>query len=228
MDLNLSELERRARANPGDSDLASQLDRALLRAGREEQVQERYRSKFRCPLRFEDLPIVADPAKRACARCVRMVSFVSTVEGLAERIARGECVALGEDAMGEASLQLALSPWVHSAEEASRPCLQVTGLRYVDLDSFAVSPAAVEWLPADVAYTYQVVPLTLEADPARLEIACAAPSNAASVIDDLELMLDVEVRLALADPEAVSRALERLYPDLPDEEVIVRGFFRGG
>lgn len=244
MDQDLSELERRASANPEDRELAERLDRALLRAGREEQVQERYRFKFRCPRRFEDLAFSNDPAQRSCDRCQRSVHFVRTPEELRERTTQGECVAIHRDSLAAGCLELALDPQVSSAEEPLGPCVHETTLRYVDLDRLEIPPAVLERIPASFAHTYQVVPIAFSPVPPgapagqplpftathagypssssldepipRLEIACASTSTVAPpgiVVEDLEFMLDLQITLALADPEAVLRAVERYYPD---------------
>lgn len=243
MDQDLSELERRASANPGDRELADALDRRLLRAGREEQVLERYRLKFRCSKRFEDLPYSDDPARRSCDRCQRSVHFVRTPEELSERAAAGECVAIPRASLAAACLELAQSPRLTSAQEAQRPCVQETTLRYVDLDQVEVSSDAIELIPPIFAHTYQVVPVALddrisleergsaqgprsldERRP-RLEVAVAAASGGV-VLDDLRFMLNLEIELVLADSAAVLRALERYYPN-PGGSPFEDGYFLG-
>jgi len=237
VDQDLSELERRARANPEDRDLADRLDRALLRAGRDEQVQARYRFKFQCPLRFEDLQASGDDlTQRSCARCERSVRLVRTPEELAERVAAGECVAIPQDSLAAGCLELAESPDVSSASQPGRPCVHASALRFVDLDQLEIPRAALELIPPSFALTYRVVPVALwpaqregAAEPLALnprtgevssledpipclEVACS-PETSATVVEDLEFMLDLEIRVALASPDALGRALERHYPD---------------
>jgi type II secretion system (T2SS) protein E len=234
VDQDLSELERRARANPEDRDLADRLDRGLLRAGRNEELQQRYRFKFQCPLRFDDLAATPSLSRRTCESCQRSVHLVETPEELAERAAAGDCVAIPRDSLAAGYLELGRSPRLSSAVELEHGCVHETKLRFVDLDRIEIPPAVIDLIPAAFARTYQVLPIAhlapqrapssdpLALDPSSgkavpledpvpcLEIACM-PDASSVLAEDLEFMLDIEVRISLADPEAIARALERYY-----------------
>ena len=102
MDEDLQRLLREAEAHPTDEGLARRVDHALRRAGRDDERRARFRFKFQCPLRFEDLqPSPVDPLERACDRCHRQVRFVASVEQLAEQVAQGRCVAFERKALGD-------------------------------------------------------------------------------------------------------------------------------
>lgn len=233
MDQDLSELERRARANPHDRELADRLDRSLLRAGRGEELGARYRLKFQCPLRFDDLEPSPDLTRRSCQRCQATVQLVRTPAALAARVAEGSCVAIPRDSLAASYLELGSSEAVTSGSEPKPPRVHGADLRFVDLDAVEVPPAALELIPPVFAHTYQVVPIAVSsagpealngqrsagfAGPRpRLEIACG-PSAPATVVEDLRFMLDLQVRVAIAEPEALARALERLYPEQPGSE----------
>src|SRR5690606_30910293 len=66
LDDELQRLLREAEATPTDEGLALRVDQALRRAGRDEQRRARFRFKFECPLRFEDLRPGKDPLVRSC------------------------------------------------------------------------------------------------------------------------------------------------------------------
>ncbi|MBL4845436.1 MAG: hypothetical protein JKY65_07920 [Planctomycetes bacterium] len=212
MDQDLNKLEREAIANPGDAEAANKLDRALLRAGREEQATKRYWFKFRCPLRFDDLDLRDDPLLRDCERCAKSVHLVRSPAELANRVAAGDCVAFARDSLVAAYVELARDERIHSAEESTRPCVQDADVRFVELEGLTVSPEALRWLPSDFAHTYQVVPISWDEERSVLEIACAQLRSARVTLEDLRFMTEVDVQLVLADPEAVAQAVELLYP----------------
>jgi type IV pilus assembly protein PilB len=65
-------------------------------------------------------------------------------------------------------------------------------------------------VPSHVAETYQVVPV--EFDGKVLTLALADPQNI-SALDDMKFMLNMEVKGALSDPEAIERAMTKYYAD---------------
>jgi len=82
------------------------------------------------------------------------------------------------------------------------------GMEVVDLDSIEVTPELLERLSASVATVYKVVPIAYE--NGVLTVAMADPLNV-RILDDLRFLLDVSVRGAVSNPEAVGRAIERYY-----------------
>lgn len=213
MDDDLIQLRRRAQTDPTDARAAAQLDRALLRAGQTQEAGRRYRFAFRCPLRFDDLTPRADPRERHCERCQRTVQLVRTPEELAARVAEGGCAAIPRGSLAAACVDLARDPRLGSAVRSGAPCVQPTDLPFVDLDTWEVPELAIQALPGVFARTYRALAVALSEDGKRLQVACADMSRAALVQEDLAFMLGIEVELVLADPDAVDRALERVYPD---------------
>jgi len=211
MDEALEELRRRAEADPRDREAAAQLDQHLLRAERADELAQRYRFKFRCPLRFEELPPGKDPFVRDCAQCQRTVHFVHTPEELAVQVAAGACVAFAKDGLAAAVVQLGRDPRVHSAEEPARPCLQEAEL--VDLDALEIPRTVLDMVSRYLAIPKRVVPVAWDDVGKRLSVACGDLANAEQHVDDLRFMLNAEIEVVLADPAAVDRALERHYPE---------------
>jgi hypothetical protein len=227
MDEDLAELERRAAANPADAGAAARLDRSLLRAGRTEDAVARYRFKFRCPLRFDDLELGPDPEARHCSRCERAVHLVHTPTDLAERVARGDCVAFARSSLASACVSLAQDSRTHSAEEPVRPCVQDADIPFVQLDELEIPRLTLNALPSSFAHAYSVVPVSWDERGPRLRIVCASFSSASMAVQDLSFMLNVDVQLVLAKREAVERALERYYPpsELADDGEFIMGEF---
>jgi type IV pilus assembly protein PilB len=84
------------------------------------------------------------------------------------------------------------------------------GMEPVDLDEIIVTSDLLDMVPSHVAETYQVVPV--EFDGKVLTLALADPQNI-SALDDMKFMLNMEVKGALSDPEAIERAMTKYYAD---------------
>ena len=84
------------------------------------------------------------------------------------------------------------------------------GMEPVDLDETIVTSELLDMVPSHVAETYQVVPV--EFDGKVLTLALADPQNI-SALDDMKFMLNMEVKGALSDPEAIERAMTKYYAD---------------
>ncbi|MBX3468171.1 MAG: hypothetical protein KF878_14965 [Planctomycetes bacterium] len=218
MDDDVQRLLREAEASPGDAALARRVDGALRRAGRDDERRARFRFKFQCPLRFEDLKAEpSDPLVRSCERCHRQVRFVAAVDALAEQVAQGHCVAFERRVLGDVVARVADDPRQHSARVPGAPCLVPTDLPWVDLDAFTPTPDLLRVLPGVLAHEHRAVPVA--AAPRVLRVACATLAD--RVVQELTFMTGMRIELALADPAAVDRALERLYG--PEEEHFLMG-----
>lgn len=82
------------------------------------------------------------------------------------------------------------------------------GMDVVDLDGVEITPELIDLVPATVAETYQVMPVKVE--DGVIVLALADPQNV-NVLDDLKFMLNSEVRGAISNEEAVTRAIEKHY-----------------
>jgi hypothetical protein len=213
-DEELQRLAREADAQPSDEAVARRYDQGLRRAGRDRDLRARFQFKLLCPLRFEDLPPTADPLVRACGRCGRDVSFVASPVDLAEQVAQGRCVAFERKVLGDVVDRVAHDARNHSARVEGSPCLVPTDLPFIDLDAFTPPREALSLVPSTTAREYRFVPVEYRRKGGRLRIAIAQWQP--NLADDLRFMINVSVDFALALPDAVDRALTRVYP--PEEE----------
>lgn len=213
-DEELQRLARDAEANPTDEALARRYDQGLRRAGREDALRARFEMKFLCPLRYEDLPPTADPLVRACGRCGRDVHFVASPVQLAEQVAQGRCVAFERKALRDVVTRVAQDDRNHSAHVGSSPCLVPTDLPFIDLDAFTPPREALALVPSTTAREFRFVPVEYRRKGGRLRVAIAQWQP--NLVEDLRFMINVTVDFALAAPEAVDRALARIYP--PEED----------
>jgi len=84
------------------------------------------------------------------------------------------------------------------------------GLDFIELDPEMIDEALTEHLPAETARTYQIAPVTFDADRKAITIAMKSPDNYRAV-DDLRMLMGFKVKAVVAPPEAVEAAIERLY-----------------
>ncbi|HVE41053.1 MAG TPA: ATPase, T2SS/T4P/T4SS family [Planctomycetota bacterium] len=82
------------------------------------------------------------------------------------------------------------------------------GMEVVDLDELDVDPVVINKLPANMAKSYNVIPIKFE--NGILTVAMSNPHDV-NVRDDLRHTLHCEVQGAVASEEAVKRALEKYY-----------------
>ncbi len=92
--------------------------------------------------------------------------------------------------------------------DLSRALGMQAGMEVVDLDKIEIDKAAVAKIDATTANLLRVMPFKLE--PGRLTVAIADPLNA-SCLDELRFLANCEVKGAIADDNAIQRALARHY-----------------
>jgi len=91
---------------------------------------------------------------------------------------------------------------------------QQTNMEVADLDEVELDPAVLAMVPKTFAETYRVCPVGSESGV--LVVALADPKNP-QILDDLRFMLNLEIRGAVALPEAVDRAILRYYGAMEDD-----------
>lgn len=211
MDERLRELQRATEASPSDAEAARRYERALAGSGETAALRARFRFKFECPLRFEELDSSDDPAERYCRRCEHSVRYVSEVDQLADAVSKGQCVAFCEADLEHVFERLAREESLHGASEPTRPCaVPFDRPRVVPLEDPALEPALVGLFRRAFLYEHSVVPLRLERD--ALHVAWA--SSDAPTEDFLATLMGESgahsVKLAFATPEDVADALATL------------------
>jgi len=92
------------------------------------------------------------------------------------------------------------------------------GMRKVDLDEIEIPPEITEKMDALTARSYSVVPIEFEAG--ILTVAMADATNFRA-LDELHMLLDYEIRAAVADPNAVVRSLDKYYEQAESVESVI-------
>lgn len=83
---------------------------------------------------------------------------------------------------------------------------QQVGMRFVDLDDYAVDRAAVVKVPGPVCQRYNVLPIAI--DNGQLILAMADPGNVLA-IDDVRQVAQMPVQPVVSTHENLARALQR-------------------
>lgn len=95
-----------------------------------------------------------------------------------------------------------------SAKAAYEAAARELGIPFVDLTVFKPDPAAIALVPAEVARRLHVMPL--KRDGSTLYMASSDPKSL-SPIEELYLATSCAVRIVMAVPEEIDRALELAY-----------------
>jgi len=89
VDDELLRLRRACADDPADPLSARAYDAALHRAGKPEEVYERFKLKFQCPKRWEELTQGQALGIRHCDECQKDVYWVSSAEEFDRRVQEG-------------------------------------------------------------------------------------------------------------------------------------------
>jgi type IV pilus assembly protein PilB len=86
------------------------------------------------------------------------------------------------------------------------------GMEVVELDGVEIPSGVISQVPAQMAKTYGVVPVTFDSDKNVLTIAMANPDNFRAT-DDLGTLLGMTIEAKIADPGALEDALAKYYSE---------------
>ena len=206
MDENLERLAREAASDPADAAAARRLDTALARAGREEELRERFRFKFECPRQWQDLETTRSAKAKFCDECQRKVFAVPDVATLREHVSKGDCVAVPSSLLATAFSELPKDPRFHSAKLPGTPCVVPGG----------AVPGAV---PEDVrsllwrriAQTHGLVPIAATDEKLVLAVTLR---YAATQLRNLGIVRGREVETVLVSEEELTKLIAAL-PESP-------------
>ncbi|RKY44562.1 MAG: type II secretion system protein GspE [Candidatus Omnitrophota bacterium] len=93
-------------------------------------------------------------------------------------------------------------------EEYCQFLSQETGLVYFDLSKFKIDKSQVGLIPQELAYKYQVLPISKIKN--AITLACSDPPDLL-VLDDLRLKLGSDIDLVLVKPSQIRIVLEEVY-----------------
>ncbi len=86
------------------------------------------------------------------------------------------------------------------------------GMQYVDIQNLDIPDEIINLLTAQMAMTYRVLPVEFDASMNRLDIVIDSSDNF-SATDDLQTLLDFNIRALITETESLDAALNRYYGD---------------
>ena len=89
------------------------------------------------------------------------------------------------------------------------------GMEYIDLSSTEIAEDVIRQIPAQMANTYKVVPLSYDEEANHLEVALASADNFRAT-DDLRTLMGFDVTARFTDPEHLDAALMKYYDVEPE------------
>ncbi len=90
------------------------------------------------------------------------------------------------------------------------------GYPYINLSKFELSPKVKEWVPAEIARKYMLVPV--DRAGATLTVAMADPTNLYA-IEELKFLTGLNIQPAVASESSIMEAIEKLYGSEHEIEV---------
>ena len=92
------------------------------------------------------------------------------------------------------------------------------GMEPIDLEKVDVPKSVVDLIPAQMANTYRVIPVSYDERTHTLEVVLDSPDNFQAT-DDLKTLMGFGIKAYIASPEQVNTALNRYYPEEGGESI---------
>ncbi len=86
------------------------------------------------------------------------------------------------------------------------------GMEFVDLSAIEIPEEVIQYVPAQMAKTYRVVPLEYDSDANELTVVLDSPDNFRAT-DDLSTLMGFAVTAKVCDGELLEEALKKYYPE---------------
>jgi len=84
------------------------------------------------------------------------------------------------------------------------------GYEWINLDGVKVDPGAIAAVPAQIATTNKVLPITFDKDSKRLTVVMASHENFRA-LDDLQQLMGLKVTAKIGDPEMIEKLVGKHY-----------------
>ena len=86
------------------------------------------------------------------------------------------------------------------------------GMEFVDLSAIEIPEEVIQYVPAQMAKTYRVVPLEYDSDANELTVVLDSPDNFRAT-DDLSTLMGFAVTAKVCDSNLLEEALKKYYPE---------------
>ena len=120
-----------------------------------------------------------------------------------------------QDSSGDSLGRLLIEKGMLTEGQLTSVLAEQIGIRYVDLNSYAVDPAATNLVDANLARRYMLVPIDYE--DGKLVVAMADPTNVFA-LDDIRIMTGMEILPVVCTKDDIAGAISRYMHSADDME----------
>ncbi|MDH7598365.1 MAG: type II secretion system ATPase GspE [Sedimentisphaerales bacterium] len=149
----------------------------------------------------------------------RPVGRVLIKMGLVSREQVHECLRIQKEKRGVKIGQVMVEKGLITAEQLQIALAAQRGIEYVNIDGMMIPPDALDKVPAQMARSYRVLPLSFSAGANELTIAIDTAENF-KAIDDIQTLTGLKIKAKITDPGSLDKALNRFYPEKAAEDNI--------
>ena len=133
--------------------------------------------------------------------------------------------ARGTKKPSETLIEGLIKAGVVSEEDVARTMAVNSGMEFIDLVGYAVSPDIKAFVPEDVARRYKIVPVGMEYG--RVQLAISDPNNF-ETLDALPHVLSAEIDFLCSTPAAIKALINQIYGSGGDtDEALIKGMDAG-
>ncbi|HDS85424.1 MAG TPA: pilus assembly protein PilB [Phycisphaerales bacterium] len=133
--------------------------------------------------------------------------------GLLTREKVHECLVLQKERGGKVKLgQILLEQNLIKKRDLQIALAGQRGMEYADIENIEIPQSVLEYVPAQMARTYRIIPLQYDKSRNRLTVVMDSPDNFRAT-DDLSTLMGFSVEAKVADEEAISAALDKYYKE---------------
>ena len=140
----------------------------------------------------------------------RTLGRILIKQGILTREKIHECLKIQRERKGVRIGQILLELGDITEDQLNVALAAQRGMEYIDLDGFEIPSEVIQQVPAQVAKTYNIVPIEYDEAANKLTVALDSPDNFRAT-DDLGTLMGFNVVAKVSNPEALEAALNKHY-----------------
>ncbi len=143
----------------------------------------------------------------------RTIGRILIKMGLLTREKVHDCLKIQQDRKGQVRLgEVFIEQGLIKPKDLRIALASQRGMEYVDIDSMTIPQAVIDQVPAQMARTYRILPLSYDKSSNRIAVAIDNPDNFRAT-DDLSTLLGFSVESKVTDTESLAAALDKYYKE---------------
>jgi len=131
-----------------------------------------------------------------------------------------ECLSIQKQRQGKMQIgQIFLELGLIDEKQLRMALAGQRGMEYVNINDIDINPEVLQKVPAQMANSYNLVPIEYDQGQNELTVALDDPDNYRA-LDDLSTLMGFKVKAKITDTEALKSALNKFYQEKEDTEGI--------